>query len=176
MKFFSLIPTIGLAVLGAVSVAAQQSSVVISDLGAVTVASGDLRDVVGNITFFNVLFEGHKVADGLTEIVGTVQNALTQFDPTTPPYNDDVAGEVVEALTLFVRVHQLLLSTIIGKHGILTGFAPGVACALRELEGIVDAFAFALISLIPTRHNQATDQQNALDQALQNAIDVYGKC
>ncbi|KAI0355072.1 hypothetical protein OH77DRAFT_1521140 [Trametes cingulata] len=142
MKFFSLIPTIGLAILGAVSVAAQQSSVVISDLGAVTVASGNLRDVVGNITVFNVLLQGPKVADGLTQIVNTVQNALTQFDPTTPPYNDDVAGEVVQALTLFVRVHQLLLSTIIGKHGVLTFFAPGIACALRQLEGVVDASLF----------------------------------
>ncbi|KAI0355073.1 hypothetical protein OH77DRAFT_1425135 [Trametes cingulata] len=176
MKYFSLIPAIGLAVLSAVSVVAQQPSVVIGELRAVTVASANLRDVVGNITIINVPSQGPLVASGLLTIVDTIEDAIKNFDPTTPPYDDDAAADVVDALTLFVEVHQDLLNTIIGKHGILTPVAPGIACALRTLESVVDAFAFAIIGLIPTRHDEAMDQKASLDETLQNAVNVYGSC
>ncbi|KAI0359056.1 hypothetical protein OH77DRAFT_1420593 [Trametes cingulata] len=176
MKFFSLIPAIGLAVLGAVSVVAQQPSVVIDELRAVTGESAKLRDVVGNVTSTNVLFQGPLVYRGLLKIVDTIEDDIPNFDPTTPPYDDDAAADVVNALTLFVEVHQDLLNTITGKRGLLSRFAPPIACALRSLELSVDAFVFAIIGLIPTRHDQALNLKASLDQALQNAIHVYGPC
>ncbi|KAI0359059.1 hypothetical protein OH77DRAFT_1420599 [Trametes cingulata] len=176
MKFFSLIPAIGLAVLGAVSVVAQQPSVVIDELRAVTVEAANLRDVVGNITLVNVIFLAPQVLSGIRTIVDTLEDDLTTIDPSTPPYDDDAAADVVDALTQFVEVQQELLNNITGKRGILGIFAPGIACSLLVLESAADALIFAIIGLIPTQQDQALNLKAFLDQTLDNAIHVYGGC
>ncbi|KAH9474941.1 hypothetical protein JR316_0012039 [Psilocybe cubensis] len=94
---------------------------------------------------------------------------------TTPPFTDDLAGPIVDALTDFVKVHQILLSTVIGKQSIFAQFlltAP-IAAALRALESEVDFFAFSLIALIPTRTSSVKDCQQSLDSSLGDAIAKY---
>ena len=59
MKFFSsILPTVGIAMLGAVSVLAQSSDVIITGLQTVTQSSRDLRTVVETITLFNAPVQG----------------------------------------------------------------------------------------------------------------------
>ncbi|KAI0657223.1 hypothetical protein C8Q70DRAFT_1056109 [Cubamyces menziesii] len=196
MKFFSsILPTVGIAMLGAVSVLAQSSDVIITGLQTVTQSSRDLRTVVETITLFNAPVQGPKVATGLTNIgqsVVTVTKTITQgnFDP----FSDDVAEDIVAALTAFVQVHQALLDTIIGKHRMLTlvgfhvpcilfsiiqgilqktPFTKPVGLALQGLEAIVDTFAFAIIGLIPTRQDTAMTQLTSLDVTFTQSTNVY---
>jgi hypothetical protein len=94
-----------------------------------------------------------------------------------------------------VAVHQALLSTIIGKQGLLAqfGFAGPIRAALVALEALVDVclfiffvctlihevrmftqrFALDLISLIPTRQNEGNSAKTNLDISLGAAIIAY---
>jgi hypothetical protein len=92
-----------------------------------------------------------------------------------------------------VRVHQIVLSTLIGKRGIFAKFgatAP-IAGVLRSLEAAIDVssrkhtlslsilllleqkFAFAMIDMIPTKSDDVTNDKNQLDQSVQNDIAAY---
>ena len=75
----------------------------------------------------------------------------------------------------FVKVHQALLATVIGKHGILeiTGVAYPMAAVLRGVEGVVDEIAFTLIGEVPACAAKAKAQKQNLDKSLQKSIDTY---
>lgn len=75
----------------------------------------------------------------------------------------------------FVRVHQALLATVIGKHGLLStfGVARPIARVLRELEKVVDTLAFGIIDLVPFCAQSATQDKDALDRSLRDAVDTY---
>ena len=75
----------------------------------------------------------------------------------------------------FVRVHQALLATVIGKHGILasTPFTQPIAQVLQVIEGGVDTLAFDIIDLVPTCAAETTDNKNAVDQSLIDAVNTY---
>ncbi|KAF7359740.1 hypothetical protein MVEN_00698700 [Mycena venus] len=92
---------------------------------------------------------------------------------------------IVAALDNFVAVHQNFLATIIGKHSVFAQFqvtAP-IAAVLRNLEVIIDSFAFALIDVIPQEARRAVQPQlgtvssdkSALDTAVANTITVYNE-
>jgi len=72
-------------------------------------------------------------------------------------------------------VHQELLKTIIGKHGLLslTPFTQPIAAVLRTLEGVVDTLAFGIIDSVPTCAQDATQNKNSLDSTLSDAQDTY---
>ena len=72
-------------------------------------------------------------------------------------------------------VHQRLLATVIGKSGILrqTPFTAPLAQVLSVLEGGVDTLAFGIIGEVPTCASETTDQKEALDQTLQDAVNAY---
>lgn len=72
-------------------------------------------------------------------------------------------------------VHQDLLRTVIGKHGLLslTPFTHPVAAVLRTLEGGVDTIAFGIIDSVPTCAQDATQNKNNLDSTLSDAVDTY---
>ena len=76
----------------------------------------------------------------------------------------------------FVHVHQALLNTVIGKHGLLaaTGFGVPIAAGLRAIEGVVDTLAVDIIGLVPTCAAQATAAKKQLDGTLKQAVTVYG--
>lgn len=74
-----------------------------------------------------------------------------------------------------MQVHQELLSTVIGKHGLLslTPFTQPIAAVLRTLEGVVDTIAFGIIDTVPTCAEDATTQKQSLDSKLSDAVDTY---
>lgn len=94
-----------------------------------------------------------------------------------------------------MKVHQTLLSILIGKSGLLEQspirrdtiaagvtnsegalIGPLIACVLRQIEGAVDSIAFALINIIPTRSECAKEQQKEIDGSLADSVDSYGGC
>ncbi|KAF5318807.1 hypothetical protein D9619_010861 [Psilocybe cf. subviscida] len=77
----------------------------------------------------------------------------------------------------FIAVHQTLFGTVIGKHGIFAQFgaAGAILAVLQSLEGAVDAFAFSLIALIPTRTSTVQIGVRQLGTTLTNTIHTYEK-
>jgi hypothetical protein len=93
----------------------------------------------------------------------------------SPGYSDTDQNAICTSFRGFVQVHQELLSTVIGKHGLLslTPFTQPIAQVLRVLEGGVDTIAFAIIDQVPTCAQDATQNKNSLDSTLADAINTY---
>jgi hypothetical protein len=74
-----------------------------------------------------------------------------------------------------VQVHIALLSTVIGKRGLLsyTSLTAPIGAVLRTLEGVVDSLAFGIIALIPFCADDTQTKIDSLDQKFQEAKDAY---
>ncbi|TBU28545.1 hypothetical protein BD311DRAFT_865480 [Dichomitus squalens] len=176
MKFFStLVNVLPVVLLGAAGAMAQSSDAVISAIQSFTSVSSNLADTVNDLSIVNFATDGPEIPAGLENITTAVNSFNAEFSPSTPPYPDDVAIEVVDVLTTFVEVHQQLLELIIGKHSLAAQFAltAPIAEALRALESVVDTFAFALIDLIPTEQGPALAQVNALNVTFTQTVTTY---
>ncbi|KAF9483307.1 hypothetical protein BDN70DRAFT_918513 [Pholiota conissans] len=116
------------------------------------------------------------VTTGFTAIITDVGSATTMLQNAHPLGPDD-SDLVVNALLLFVKVHQDLLATVIAKHGILSQFFLGapVAGVLRTLEAGVDAFAIVLIALIPSKGNEASAAFAKLKVSVESSITTYNQ-
>ncbi|KAH9172541.1 hypothetical protein EDB89DRAFT_2069621 [Lactarius sanguifluus] len=95
----------------------------------------------------------------------------------TPPFVDcpPAAVLIVASLKNFVTVHQILLSTVIGKHSIFAQFgvtAP-ITGILRELEAAIDKFALSMINLISCAKDSVTKDQDDLDKSVGDTIKRY---
>jgi hypothetical protein len=171
MKFFAVLST---AFLAASSVLADITPTqVVSNINSLATTSANLKNTVQGLDIVTVLLEGSSVANGLNNIATTVVSVTQTM--TGPAFVDSDAKLVVQALNNFVAVHQALLSTIIGQHGLLSlfGFAEPIRLALVAIESGVDTFAYALIKLIPTQTDPATNDHSSLDNSLNQAIAAY---
>ncbi|KAJ5117578.1 hypothetical protein N7448_011210 [Penicillium atrosanguineum] len=92
-----------------------------------------------------------------------------------PVYSDTDQEAICTSFRGFVHVHQQLLQTVIGKHGLLslTPFTQPIAQVLRTLEGGVDTIAFGIIDTVPTCAQDATQNKNSLDSTLTDAVNEY---
>ncbi|KAM0671145.1 hypothetical protein ACQRIU_001540 [Beauveria bassiana] len=92
-----------------------------------------------------------------------------------PPYTETNQQLICDALAAFVQVHIVLLSTVIGKRGLLssTPFTAPIGAVLRELEGAVDTLAFGIIALIPFCADDTQQRIDSLDQKFQEAKAAY---
>ncbi|EPQ53673.1 hypothetical protein GLOTRDRAFT_131013 [Gloeophyllum trabeum ATCC 11539] len=190
MKFFALMPA-GLCALGTLSgVFAQNSEAIISDLNRVTQLSAELRVTVQATTFLNATAAAPRIVNGLQNIVATVTRAVADTHASSGSSSRDVitgraqmkraitheaCEAIVTALLDFVRVHQALLSVIIGKHGVLSpiGFATPIRLALVAIEKGVDTFAIDIIEAIPCDKTRANQGLDSLDVTLERSIEAY---
>jgi len=76
---------------------------------------------------------------------------MDQMDTPPPVFGDADARQIVAVLKTFVTIHQRLLNTIIGKHGLLSlfFFTEPVRVALVGLESVVDVRLSLLMTNIP---------------------------
>ncbi|KAH9474965.1 hypothetical protein JR316_0012064 [Psilocybe cubensis] len=158
--------------------AALTSKQVVTSIKAVTTASQSTNDALTVITTTSsvteITFASRKLVSGFKDIVTSITAVVPKIT-STETFPDDEGKAIIEALTDFVLVHQLLLSTVIGKHSIFAQFsltAP-IAAVLRLLEAQVDALAFALIHLIPTRSSSIQKSQKTLSISLDSSISTY---
>ncbi|KAF5328341.1 hypothetical protein D9619_013315 [Psilocybe cf. subviscida] len=154
------------------------SSQVIIVVHTITTASDSLNTALSGLTTSLQLADVTSISkvliQGFTTIVANLAKAVATF-PFTPPFGSSVSGTVVDALIGFVRVHQALLATVIGKHSIFAqfGLTAPIAAVLRTVEAGVDTFAFQLINLIPDKRNTVQAQINSLDLTLKTSINTY---
>ncbi|KAI1389853.1 uncharacterized protein F4822DRAFT_428194 [Hypoxylon trugodes] len=140
--------------------------------------------------------------DPLTDVIPPLEDiasTLTFGLPTIKALPAFPAGcnsdTIVVALIDFVRIHQALLEIFIGRSGLLSfsfvennpehavrtdaaqkfpnPIGVAIAGALRAIETGVDALAFSLIGLIPTRQSCLKQQQASIDKTLKDAINAY---
>lgn len=110
----------------------------------------------------------HLIADGVADDAETLTNA-----DLDDPFPKDGQEEICELFRDFVRVHQSLLNTIIGKNSIISGspFTDPVTAVLRLIETGVDDFAFALIDLVPSCADEAKSDKKDLDKTFEDVFD-----
>lgn len=94
--------------------------------------------------------------------------------PVAPGADSDL---IFDAFREFVRIHQILLNTLIGKAGLFTTVpfvgAP-VAAVLRQIEKIVDTLAFTLIDTLQGRMSEVKEQGDMLDATVEQGIKAFG--
>lgn len=117
-----------------------------------------------------------KCLEDLGEVIEDPSEILgSRKRQANPEYSEMEQNQVCNAFRGFVQVHQALLKTVIGKHGLLslTPFTQPIAAVLRTLEGGVDTIAFGIIDTVPTCAEGATNDKNSLDMTLKDAQDKY---
>ncbi|PIL30682.1 hypothetical protein GSI_07386 [Ganoderma sinense ZZ0214-1] len=177
MRFFkNAFAAVAIVALGVVGAFAQSENVVVTGIQSVTTASSTLQVSVSELTLTNFPAKGPVIVSGLKNLTVSITTFTQSITFTKPvPFGNAAAEEIVQVLTGFVKVHQLLLSTIIGKQSLASRFfltAP-IAAALRAIEKAVDSFAFTLIALIPTQADNARIQFTALSASFSEAITTY---
>ncbi|KAJ7871930.1 hypothetical protein B0H13DRAFT_1895579 [Mycena leptocephala] len=158
------------------ALAALTPAQVVANIEVVTSVSKSCNDVLGDLipNLGSAKTVGENIVTNLVKIITNLGADVTAMQ-ATPPFIDAVAGPIVDALKEFVRVHQQLLATVIGKHGIFAQFgvtAP-IAAILQSLEAAIDAFAFAMINLIPTKQGDVTADKNSLDASVVKTVTLY---
>ncbi|CRK45507.1 hypothetical protein BN1723_016558, partial [Verticillium longisporum] len=88
------------------------------------------------------------------------------------PFPADGQNQVCEVFRDFVRVHQALLNTIIGKSSFLSGtpFTAPITEVLRTIEGGVDKLAFGIIDLVPTCKKGLESDKKELDASFKETF------
>ncbi|KAH7011252.1 hypothetical protein EDB80DRAFT_711444 [Ilyonectria destructans] len=168
--------SIATAVLAASSAQAQLSANdVVKNIGEITELSSSTADIAKQIDSpISVFTTAPRLVDNLKQIITAVGKdiiAMTTAGGSTD-FNKDDQHDICDAFRTFVKVHQELLSIIIGKGGILTGtpFTAPLAFVLSLLEKGVDALAFGIIGTVPTCSTGAKKDLKDLDDSLKEAI------
>ncbi|OCL06642.1 UVI-1 protein [Glonium stellatum] len=117
-----------------------------------------------------------QIIAGFQDIVSTANSDISNMQGTPAVTTDADSQAIFDAFREFVRVHQALLSILIGKAGLFSDVpligAP-VAAVLRSVEGVVDTIAFGLIDMVQSESADIASQQASLDQSLTQAITAY---
>ncbi|KAI0975772.1 UVI-1 [Xylaria arbuscula] len=178
---FSKIFTAG-AVMASAAMAALTPQQISDAIKQVTTISQNLQTPANSITIVNapliVIGQGPfpQIITGFTQIVSTVSTVITQMDGTSPITNQADSDLIFNTFRGFVRVHQELLSILIGKAGILEAVpfvGQPVAAVLRQVEGVVDTIAITLINLVQSRAQDLESEANNLGNTLDLAIQKY---
>ncbi|KAF8172715.1 hypothetical protein BJ912DRAFT_1080487 [Pholiota molesta] len=159
------------------------SSQVVTSIQSVTKISASLNVSVSAVstktTAADMATIATSVTTGFTSIVSDVTMAVTMINGAKP-FGENGADLVVDAL-LTVRIqhsiHQDLLSTVLGKHTIFAQFAltAPIVAVLSTLESGIDAFATALILLIPSKKHTAKEGFASLDVSVKSTIKSYSQ-
>ncbi|KAK6189537.1 hypothetical protein LQW54_013169 [Pestalotiopsis sp. IQ-011] len=90
-------------------------------------------------------------------------------------YSDVEQQAICASFRNFATVHQNLLKTVIGKHGLLsrTPFTAPIGAILRTLEGAVDTLAFSIVHSVPNCAQDAKQFKSGLDTVFEEAITTY---
>ncbi|KAK5662309.1 hypothetical protein OQA88_8215 [Cercophora sp. LCS_1] len=92
------------------------------------------------------------VIGGFTDIIATATGAIGAMSAgPKASYGGDDATAIGNAFRVFVKAHQDLLNTLIGKAGFLTKIpfvGPPVTAVLRGIESVVDTIAYGIIGSI----------------------------
>jgi len=154
-----------------------------NNINSLTMKSQSLIEPAQSLTILNgplvVAGQGPlpKIILGFGDIITTATGAFAQMQgmPKVAPGAD--SDLIFDSFREFVRIHQILLNTLIGKAGLFTTVpfvgAP-VAAVLRQIEKIVDTLAFTLIDTLQGRMTEVKAQGDMLDATVEQGIKAFG--
>ncbi|KAJ7586924.1 hypothetical protein C8J56DRAFT_1051223 [Mycena floridula] len=133
-----------------------------------------------DLVMIDLCYFGHRFLNRAcaSNSVSSSLPALRSQGTVAAAFTGNPGHLIVVALVNFVKVHQLLLSTVIGKHGIFAAcfFTAPVAVVLRALEAVVDTIAFFLIGCIAPSgpdHDLVVKASGSLKISVSQAVKVY---
>ncbi|CRK24407.1 hypothetical protein HYQ45_014197 [Verticillium longisporum] len=142
-----------------------------SAIDAIADVSKQTNDIAVQINPFNpisLITAVPRVIINFKDITTTVASKILMLRGIRldEPFPVNGQLQVCGAFRNFVKIHQALLNTIIGRSGFLvrTGFGGPLAGVLRLLEGGVDQLALLIIGFVPTCAAGAEQDRKALDQ------------
>ncbi|KAM3075733.1 hypothetical protein ACMFMG_007862 [Clarireedia jacksonii] len=156
---------------------------VIKNINAIADLSATAKTTIENLNIgaLTIVLSPSTITTVANQFIGIT--ALVQSDITamaTSPIATlalDVQLQVCSTFKTFVKIHQDLLSVVIGKSGLLVSLGGGpIAVALRGLEAVVDTIALGLINAVPGCAGTDTDVKAdaaALDVTINAAICAY---
>ncbi|KAK6345964.1 hypothetical protein TWF730_010302 [Orbilia blumenaviensis] len=180
MLFLKKAATCVLALLAVPSIAALTPTQMIDNINVLIAKSQALQEPAQSITILNgpliVIGQGPfpQIISGFTDIIQTTTTAIAQMQGTEKVTVEDDRQAIAKAFREFVRVHQVLLNTLIGKAGLFNTVpvvGQPVASVLRQLEAVVDTIAFGLIDIVESDDMKA--QADSLSGTITIAIDSY---
>lgn len=171
MRIFSILTVLA----AAAGVYAQNATVIIEDLQAITGLANHYNKRASEINVVNILFKGPEVAQGNNHIANSIMQIVQRLPNPPPVFKDADAKNIIDYLKTFVTVHQTLLNTQIGKHGLLSlfFFTEPVRFSLVSYEAAMDTFGISLIEMVPTQNTTAQQQFDSLSMTISAAIQVY---
>jgi len=114
---------------------------------------------------------------GFTDIIATASAAIVQMKGMGPVPAGPDSDAIFDAFRIFIRVHQELLSILIGKAGLfnLVPFigAP-VTGVLQLVEGVVDTIALTLVNNVQSHANEIQQQLSSFDLSINVSVKAYG--
>ncbi|KAM0271964.1 hypothetical protein ACHAQH_008871 [Verticillium albo-atrum] len=159
-------------------VAAQQSDLtpqtVVKSIETVTDLSQDANDLLTDLSPVNLFSIVPKALNNIREIAMAVTDDVSMIAnaDVSDAFPEDGQNQICEVFRDFVRVHQALLETVIGKTSFLsnTPFIAPVTAVLRAIEGGVDDLAFGIIDLVPTCEDGLKDDKKDLDESFKKTF------
>ncbi|KAM0328694.1 hypothetical protein ACHAQA_005107 [Verticillium albo-atrum] len=146
-------------------------------IDAIADISAETNEIASSIDLrrpFTIFTAAPRVILNFKDIATTVASKILMLGniQMTEDFPRDGQNQVCEAFSNFVRIHQALLNTIIGKSSLFsrTPFIAPLTAVLRVLEVGVDKLAFSIIGLVPTCREGAEKDKMALDATFDEAI------
>ncbi|KAJ7581259.1 hypothetical protein C8J56DRAFT_959509 [Mycena floridula] len=158
------------------------SNSIVKGIDSVTVISQNTNVLIQplslNLGFVQIVTLGTSMCKQFSLIIAACTSLAA--GTVSAVFTGDASHAIVVALVNFVKVHQLLLSTVIGKHGIFAAcfFTAPVAVVLRALEAVVDTIAFFLIGCIAPSgpdHDMVVKATGSLKISVSQTVQVYSK-
>ncbi|KAM0273270.1 hypothetical protein ACHAQH_008339 [Verticillium albo-atrum] len=150
-------------------------------INAIADISQETNDIAVTINPFNpisIVTAVPRVILNFKNIATTVASKILMLGNVQMEEDFPESGQnqICGAFRNFVKIHQNLLNTIIGRSGFLarTPFGAPIAAILRVLEGGVDRLALSIIGFVPACAEGAMQDKMALDQTFSVAIGRFG--
>ncbi|PVG00770.1 hypothetical protein CPB86DRAFT_773635 [Serendipita vermifera] len=162
MRIFSILTVLA----AAAGVYAQNATVIIEDLQAITGLANHYNKRASEINVVNILFKGPEVAQGNNHIANSITQIVQRLPNPPPVFKDADAKNIIDYLKTFVTVHQTLLNTQIGKHGLVMFF-------FTEPVRVSLTLGISLIEMVPTQNTTVQQRFGALSVTINAAIQTY---
>jgi Hydrophobic surface binding protein A len=154
------------------------ASQIVTDINAIASQAGGITSQLGTLTSNSSPSSIQSVAQSTTAGLDTMSGRLaagTDALNGCPALGSADSKTVANAFDGLANNTNQMLSALIGKHPVFAqfGLTAPITNSLRNLEGTLDTYTFALISVVPSQQNAVTNDRDSVGTSLDNAITVY---
>ncbi|KAI0700551.1 hypothetical protein C8T65DRAFT_657712 [Cerioporus squamosus] len=177
--FHAALTLLGTVLLGSAVVFAQHGlgDSILTALRLVTDMSYATQGFTSRLSASNMPTYGLEVVQAINDIRDTfVMEVPILTNPEIwKPFGDEEAEMILDHFIAFADVHRFLLQTLSDKYSLAASvnFTKPIVNALVGEQDAVDAFAYRLIALIPTREETGWQTINSLNDVFDDVEAKY---